>query len=162
MAGSHGLRAERDSLPRSARGFKGARRSAPLLNEEARLPKKHVTSDKAPRPIGPYSQGVIAGGFLYLSGQIPIDPSTNELVGGDIQTQTRRVLDNLLGILKDAHLGAEDVVKTTVYLADINEFSGMNEVYARYFGKESPARSTIQAAALPRGVKVEIDLIAVF
>jgi 2-iminobutanoate/2-iminopropanoate deaminase len=133
-----------------------------LLNEEARLPKKHVTSDKAPRPIGPYSQGVIAGGFLYLSGQIPIDPSTNELVGGDIQTQTRRVLDNLLGILKDAHLGAEDVVKTTVYLADINEFSGMNEVYARYFGKESPARSTIQAAALPRGVKVEIDLIAVF
>jgi 2-iminobutanoate/2-iminopropanoate deaminase len=126
------------------------------------LPKKHVTSDKAPRPIGPYSQGVIAGGFLYLSGQISIDPATNELVGGDIQTQTRRVLDNLLGILKDAHLGAEDVVKTTVYLADINEFGGMNEVYGRYFGKEPPARSTIQAAALPRGVKVEIDLIAVF
>jgi 2-iminobutanoate/2-iminopropanoate deaminase len=162
MAGSHGLRAERDSLPRSARGFKGARRGAPMLDEEARLPKKHVTSDKAPRPIGPYSQGVIAGGFLYLSGQIPIDPATSELVGGDIQTQTRRVLDNLLGILKDAHLGAEDVVKTTVYLADINEFGGMNEVYAKYFGKEPPARSTIQAAALPRGVKIEIDLIAVF
>jgi 2-iminobutanoate/2-iminopropanoate deaminase len=130
--------------------------------QEARLPKKHVTSDNAPRPIGPYSQGVIAGGFLYLSGQIPIDPATNEPVGGDIQTQTRRVLDNLLGILKDAHLGAEDVVKTTVYLADINEFGGMNEVYGRYFTKDPPARSTIQAAALPRGVKVEIDLIAVF
>jgi 2-iminobutanoate/2-iminopropanoate deaminase len=126
------------------------------------LPKKHVTTDKAPRPIGPYSQGVIAGGFLYVSGQIPIDPATNELVGGDIQTQTRRVLDNLVGILKDAHLGPEDVVKTTVFLTDFNEFAGMNEVYARYFGKEPPARSTIQAAALPRGVKIEIDLIAVF
>jgi 2-iminobutanoate/2-iminopropanoate deaminase len=126
------------------------------------LPKKHVTTDKAPRPIGPYSQGVIAGGFLYVSGQIPIDPATNELVGGDIQTQTRRVLDNLVGILKDAHLGPEDVVKTTVFLTDLNEFAGMNEVYARYFGKEPPARSTIQAAALPRGVRIEIDLIAVF
>jgi 2-iminobutanoate/2-iminopropanoate deaminase len=126
------------------------------------LPKKHVTTDKAPRPIGPYSQGVIAGGFLYVSGQIPIDPATNELVGGDIQTQTRRVLDNLVGILKEAHLAPEDVVKTTVYLADFGEFAGMNEVYAKYFGKEPPARSTIQAAALPRGVKVEIDLVAVF
>jgi 2-iminobutanoate/2-iminopropanoate deaminase len=126
------------------------------------LPKKHVTTDKAPRPIGPYSQGVIAGGFLFVSGQIPIDPATNELVGGDIQTQTRRVLDNLVGILKDAHLGPEDVVKTTVFLTDLGEFAGMNEVYARYFGKEPPARSTIQAAALPRGVKVEMDLIAVF
>ncbi|HEY3119613.1 MAG TPA: Rid family hydrolase, partial [Vicinamibacteria bacterium] len=86
----------------------------------------------------------------------------NELVGGDIQTQTRRVLDNLVGILKDAHLGPEDVVKTTVFLTDLGEFAGMNEVYARYFGKEPPARSTIQAAALPRGVKVEMDLIAVF
>jgi len=126
------------------------------------LPKKHVTTDKAPQPIGPYSQGVIAGGFLFVSGQIPIDPATNELVGGDIQTQTRRVLDNLVGILKDAHLGPEDVVKTTVFLTDLNEFAGMNEVYARYFGKEPPARSTIQAAALPRGVKIEMDLIAVF
>ena len=126
------------------------------------MPKKHVTTDKAPQPIGPYSQGVIAGGFLFVSGQIPIDPATNELVGGDIQTQTRRVLDNLVGILKDAHLGPEDVVKTTVFLTDLNEFAGMNEVYARYFGKEPPARSTIQAAALPRGVKIEMDLIAVF
>jgi len=126
------------------------------------LPKKHVTTDKAPRPIGPYSQGVIAGGFLFVSGQIPIDPATNELVGGDIQTQTRRVLDNLVGILKDAHLGPEDVVKTTVFLTDLGEFAGMNEVYARYFGKEPPARSTIQAAALPRGVTVEMDLLAVF
>ena len=126
------------------------------------MPKKHVTTDKAPRPIGPYSQGVIAGGFLFVSGQIPIDPATNELVGGDIQTQTRRVLDNLVGILKDAHLGPEDVVKTTVFLTDLGEFAGMNEVYARYFGKEPPARSTIQAAALPRGVKVEMDLVAVF
>jgi len=126
------------------------------------LPKKHVQTENAPRPIGPYSQGVIAGGLLFLSGQIPVDPVTNEVVAGDIQAQTERVLQNLLAVLKEAKLGPEHVVKTTVYLRDMADFSRMNEVYARYRGKEPPARSTIQAAALPKNVSVEIDVIAAF
>jgi 2-iminobutanoate/2-iminopropanoate deaminase len=126
------------------------------------LPKKHVQTENAPRPIGPYSQGVIAGGLLFLSGQIPVDPVTNEVVSGDIQTQTERVLQNLLAVLKEAKLGPEHVVKTTVYLKDMADFPRMNEVYARYLGKEPPARSTIQAAALPKNVSVEIDVIAAF
>jgi len=126
------------------------------------LPKKHVQTENAPRPIGPYSQGVIAGGLLFLSGQIPVDPVTNEIVAGDIQAQTERVLQNLLAVLKEAKLGPEHVVKTTVYLKDMADFPRMNEVYARYLGKEPPARSTIQAAALPKNVSVEIDLIAAF
>lgn len=126
------------------------------------MPKKHVQTENAPRPIGPYSQGVIAGGLLFLSGQIPVDPVTNEIVAGDIQAQTERVLQNLLAVLKEAKLGPEHVVKTTVYLKDMADFPRMNEVYARYLGKEPPARSTIQAAALPKNVSVEIDLIAAF
>ena len=126
------------------------------------MPKKHVQTENAPRPIGPYSQGVIAGGLLFLSGQIPVDPVTNEVVVGDIQAQTERVLQNLLAVLKEAKLGPEHVVKTTVYLRDMADFSRMNEVYARYLGKEPPARSTIQAAALPKNVSVEIDVIAAF
>jgi 2-iminobutanoate/2-iminopropanoate deaminase len=126
------------------------------------LPKKHVSTSQAPKPIGPYSQGVIAGGLLFVSGQIPIDPATNEMVGGDIEAQTEQVLKNLLAILKEASLGPENVVKTTVFLKDLADFPRMNEVYARYLGKEPPARSTIQAAALPKGVAVEIDLIAAF
>jgi len=126
------------------------------------LPKKHVLSQSAPKPIGPYSQGVIAGGLLFLSGQIPLDPATNQLVEGDIEAQTEQVLKNLLAVLKEAKMGADNVVKTTVYLADMAEFARMNEVYGRYFAKDPPARSTIQAAALPRGVKVEIDVIAAF
>lgn len=126
------------------------------------MPKKHVATEHAPRPIGPYSQAVIAGGFLFASGQIPLDPATNQLLGGDIEAQTERVLENLLAVLREAKMGPEHVVKTTVYLADLAEFPRMNAVYARYLGKEPPARSTIQAAGLPRGVKVEIDLIAAF
>jgi 2-iminobutanoate/2-iminopropanoate deaminase len=125
------------------------------------LPKKHVQSQSAPKPIGPYSQGVIAGGLLFLSGQIPMDAS-NQLVGGDIEAQTEQVLKNVLAILKEAKMGADNVVKTTVFLSDMADFPRMNEVYGRYFAKEPPARSTIQAAALPRGVKVEIDVIAAF
>ena len=124
--------------------------------------RKHVTSADAPKPIGPYSQGVIAGGFMFVSGQIPIDPATNELVDGDIEAQTEQVLKNLMAVLKEAKMGPENVVKTTVFLADLADFAKMNEVYARYLGKEPPARSTIQAAGLPRGVKVEIDVIAAF
>ncbi len=126
------------------------------------LSKKRIETKNAPRPIGPYSQAVIAGSLLFASGQIPIDPDTSELVTGSIEVQTERVFKNLMAVLKDAKLGAENVVKTTVYLTDLGDFSGMNTVYERYLGKEAPARSTIQAAALPRGVKVEIDLVAAF
>jgi 2-iminobutanoate/2-iminopropanoate deaminase len=126
------------------------------------MPKKHVFTSLAPKPIGPYSQGVISGGFLFISGQIAIDPKTGELVEGDISAQTEQVLKNLMAVLKEAKIGADNVVKATVYLSDMKDFGGMNDVYARYFGKEPPARSTIQAAALPRDVRVEIDLIAAF
>ena len=126
------------------------------------MPKKHVFTPQAPKPIGPYSQGVISGGLLFLSGQIPIDPQTGAVVDGDISAQTDQVLKNLMAVLKEAKIGPESVVKATVYLADMQDFAGMNEVYARYFGKEPPARTTIQAAALPRAVKIEVDLIAAF
>ena len=126
------------------------------------MPKKHVTTSKAPKPIGPYSQAIIAGGLMFVSGQIPIDPATGELVDGDIEAQTEQALKNVVAILKEAKMGPENVVKTTVFMRDLAEFARMNEVYARYLGKEPPARSTIQAAALPRGVKIEIDAIAVF
>jgi 2-iminobutanoate/2-iminopropanoate deaminase len=126
------------------------------------LPKKHVVSTQAPKPIGPYSQGVISGGFLFASGQIPLDPETMEIVPGDIVAQTERVMQNLVAVLKEAQMGVENVVKTTVYLTDMADFPRMNEVYARYLGKEPPARTTIQAAALPRGVRVEIDVVAAY
>jgi 2-iminobutanoate/2-iminopropanoate deaminase len=124
--------------------------------------KKRIETTKAPKPVGPYSQAVAAGNLLFASGQIPLDPDTNELVDGDIEVQTERVLMNLMEVLKEAKLTATNVVKTTVYLTDLADFGKMNAVYERYLGKEPPARSTIQAAGLPKGVKVEIDLIAVF
>ena len=124
--------------------------------------RKHVSTSDAPTPIGPYSQGVIAGGLLFVSGQIAIDPATNQLVSGDIEAQTEQVMSNLLAVLKAAKMGADNVVKTTVYLTDLADFPRMNEVYARFLGKAPPARSTIQAAGLPKGVKVEIDVIAAF
>jgi 2-iminobutanoate/2-iminopropanoate deaminase len=124
--------------------------------------RKPITSADAPRPIGPYSQGVVAGGFMFVSGQIPIDPRTNELVEGGIEVQTEQVLKNLMAVLREAKMGPENVVKTTVFLSDLSDFAKMNEVYARYLGKEPPARSTVQAAGLPRGVRVEIDVIAAY
>jgi len=126
------------------------------------LPKKHVASSQAPKPIGPYSQGVISGGLLFVSGQVALDPETGELVQGDVEVQVDRVLKNIMAILKEAKMGAEHVVKATVYLADLADFPKMNEVYSRYLGKEPPARSTIQVAALPKGARVEIDVIAAF
>jgi 2-iminobutanoate/2-iminopropanoate deaminase len=126
------------------------------------LPKKHVESSQAPKPIGPYSQGVISGGLLFVSGQVPLDPETGELVKGDIEVQVERVLKNIMAILKEAKMGPEHVVKATVFLADLADFAKMNEVYGRYLGKEPPARSTIQVAALPKGARVEIDVIAAF
>jgi len=126
------------------------------------LPKKHVATKHAPTPIGPYSQGVIAGGLLFVSGQIPIDPATDKLVEGDIKVQTEQVLKNILAVLKEAKMGPENMVKATVYLADMADFPQVNEVYGKYMGKEPPARSTIQAAALPKGARIEIDVIAAF
>lgn len=126
------------------------------------MPKKVITTSEAPKPIGPYVQGVAAGGLMWVSGQIPLDPATGELIQGGIEEQTEQVLKNLLAVLKEAKMGPENVVKTTVFLADLADFARMNEVYARYLGKEPPARSTVQAAGLPRGVKVEIDVVAAY
>jgi 2-iminobutanoate/2-iminopropanoate deaminase len=126
------------------------------------LPKKHVATRHAPTPIGPYSQGVIAGGLLFVSGQIPIDPATDKLVEGDIKVQTEQVLKNILAVLKEAKMGPENVVKASVFLADLADFPQMNEVYGKFLGKEPPARSTIQAAGLPKGARIEIDVIAAF
>jgi 2-iminobutanoate/2-iminopropanoate deaminase len=126
------------------------------------MPKKHITSPDAPKPIGPYSQGVISGGLLFASGQIALDPATGQLIEGDVAAQTERVIKNLLAILKEAKMGPENVVKTTVFLASMADFAKMNEVYERFLGKEPPARSTIQAGGLPKGAKVEIDMIAAF
>src|SRR5262245_33591640 len=105
------------------------------------MPKKHIETQEAPKPIGPYSQAVISGGLLFCSGQIALDPATGELIGGDVAAQTERALQNLLAVLREAKMGPENVVKTTVFLADMADFAKMNEVYARYLGKEPPARS---------------------
>jgi len=122
--------------------------------------RKAVATTNAPAAIGPYSQAVIAGGFLFVSGQIPLDPTTGSLVSGSIADETRRVFENLKAILEAAGAGFGNVVKTTVYLADMADFAAMNDVYASYFQDPAPARATVQAAALPKGVRVEIDLIA--
>jgi len=126
------------------------------------LPKKTIVAAQAPKPIGPYSQAVIAGGLLFASGQIALDPDTGAVVSGDVAAQTDRVMKNLMAVLREAKMGPENVVKTTVYLADMVDFPRMNEVYGRYLKDDPPARSTIQAAALPLGVKVEIDLVAAY
>ena len=121
-----------------------------------------VQTDKAPAAIGPYSQGIIANGFVFTAGQIPLDPATMQLVGGDdIAAQTERVMENLSAILTQAGASLSTVVKTTVYLKDMDEFAAMNEVYGRHFGSHRPARSTVQAAKLPKDVRVEIDAVAV-
>jgi len=120
-----------------------------------------VHTDNAPAAIGPYSQGVIANGFLFTAGQIALDPATGQVVEGDVVAQAERVLRNLEAILKQAGATWADVVKTTVFLQDMADFPRVNEVYARAFGEARPARSTVQVAGLPRGVLVEIEAIAV-
>ena len=120
-----------------------------------------VSTPDAPKAIGPYSQAIKAGGWLFVSGQIPIDPATGALVTGSIADQTHRVLQNLGAILRAGGASFDQVVKTTVYLTDMADFAAMNEVYATYFPQPAPARATIQAARLPRDVRVEIDLVAV-
>lgn len=119
-----------------------------------------VHTPKAPAAIGPYSQGIIANGFLFTAGQIPIDPATGDTIDGDIVAQTERVMKNLEAILATAGASWKDVVKTTVYLLDLSDFPRMNDVYARAMGEARPARSTVQVSALPRAVMVEIDLVA--
>jgi len=122
--------------------------------------REAVATDRAPKAIGPYSQAIRAGSLLFCSGQIPLDPATGSLVDGDIAAQTRQVFANITAILQAAGTSLDRVVKTTVFLADMNDFAAMNEVYATYFSSPAPARSTIQAARLPRDARVEIDVIA--
>jgi 2-iminobutanoate/2-iminopropanoate deaminase len=119
-----------------------------------------VATDRGPKAIGPYSQAIRANGFVFLSGQIPLDPKTQEVVEGDASVQTERVLENLKGVVEAAGSSIQRVVKTTVFLADMNDFAAMNEVYARYFVTHPPARSTVEVSRLPKNVRVEIDLIA--
>ncbi|MCA1614175.1 MAG: RidA family protein [Acidobacteria bacterium] len=123
--------------------------------------KQSVSTELAPRAIGPYSQAVAVGDYVFTSGQIPTDPATGEFVAGGIAEQTEQVFRNLSEVLKAAGAGLGDVVKATVYLADMNDFAAMNEVYARALGENRPARSTVEAARLPRDARVEIDVIAV-
>jgi 2-iminobutanoate/2-iminopropanoate deaminase len=122
--------------------------------------KKIVSTDAAPKAIGPYSQAVVAHGFAFLSGQIALDPVTNQLIEGDVAAQTGRVLENLKAVLAACGSSLGAVVKTTVFLKDMGEFAQMNEVYGRYFKENPPARATVEAARLPRDVRVEIECIA--
>ena len=122
--------------------------------------KVQVQTEGAPAAIGPYSQAIRANGFVYVSGQIPIDPQTGEFVAGGVREQTEQVLKNLSAVLNAAGSGLEHVVKTTVFLADMKEFAAMNEVYAKFFAIEPPARATVAAAGLPRDARVEIEAVA--
>jgi 2-iminobutanoate/2-iminopropanoate deaminase len=119
-----------------------------------------IETPNAPRPIGPYSQAIRAGDFVFLSGQIPLDPTTGAVAEGDTAEQARRVLLNLMAVLEAAGSSLSKVVKTTIYLSDLNDFGAVNQVYGEYFGDAKPARSTVQVSRLPRDVRVEIDAIA--
>jgi 2-iminobutanoate/2-iminopropanoate deaminase len=123
--------------------------------------KKVIQTEKAPKAIGSYSQAIQAGNLLFLSGQIPIDPTTWELVKGDIQKQTRQILENIKGVLDSQKLGMEDVVKVTIFLRDIGNFHQVNEVYSTYFTSSPPARSTVEVGKLPRDADIEIEAIAI-
>ena len=125
------------------------------------MPLKKISTDKAPSAIGPYSQGIVANGFLYTAGQIPLDPVAGKIVEGGIIPQTERVMENLEEVLRAVGASWNDVVKTTVYLQDLAHFPTVNEVYGKWLGDARPARSTVQVSALPRGALVEIDAIAV-
>lgn len=122
--------------------------------------KKAISTSAAPAAIGPYSQAIVSNGFVFVSGQIPLDPASGQLVEGGIEVQTKRVIENLAAVLEAAGSSLADVVKTTVYLKDMGEFAAMNGVYAEYFTENAPARATVEAARLPRDVRVEIDCVA--
>jgi 2-iminobutanoate/2-iminopropanoate deaminase len=123
--------------------------------------KQPISTKSAPAAIGPYSQAIRAGGMVFLSGQIPLDPLTGQMVEGDITAQTDRVMKNLGAVLEAAGCTFDDVVRTTIFLVNLADFQAVNETYGRYFGSAPPARATVQVAALPRGAKVEIDAVAV-
>ena len=122
--------------------------------------KKIISTSDAPAAIGPYSQAVRSGNFIFCSGQIPLDPKSGEMVSDDIRAQTRRVLDNISGVLKSQGLSLGDVLKTTIFLTDLGNFQMVNEIYGSYFNNQPPARSTVQVSALPKGAKIEIEVIA--
>lgn len=124
--------------------------------------KQAFASDRAPKAIGPYSQAIRVGPLLFLSGQVPLDPATGQMVEGDVAAQTRRVMDNLSAVLQSAGLTFADVARTTIFLADMNDFVKVNEVYGSYFSEPYPARATVQVARLPKDARVEIDAIAAF
>ena len=123
--------------------------------------KKIINTSNAPAPIGPYSQAVLVNGMLFASGQIAIDPSTGELVTGDIKSETKRVMENIRALLQAAGLGMHNIVKTSIFLSDMNNFAQVNEVYGSYFSDNFPARETVQVSRLPKDVNVEISVIAV-
>jgi 2-iminobutanoate/2-iminopropanoate deaminase len=125
------------------------------------MQKQIIETMSAPRPVGPYSQAVMVGEMLFCSGQIAINPETNEVLQADVSTQARRVMDNLKAVVEASGLSLENIVKTTIFLTDMNDFAAVNEVYKNYFARKFPARSTIQVAGLPKGVKVEVEAIAV-
>ena len=122
--------------------------------------KKIVSTGDAPAAIGPYSQGIRSGSLLFCAGQIPLDPKTGQIVSGDVAEQTRRVLENVAAILKAAHLGFDHVVKTTIFLTSMDDFQTVNEIYGTYFRENPPARSTVAVSALPKGARIEIEVIA--
>ena len=122
--------------------------------------KKVLSTPNAPKAIGPYSQAILSNGFLFLSGQIPLDPESGQVVSPEIGPQTERVLDNIKAVLEGAGTSLDHVVKTTIFLADLADFAKVNEIYARYFPANPPARSTVQVARLPRDVRIEIEVIA--
>lgn len=121
--------------------------------------KEIILTKEAPAPIGPYSQAVKAGGFLFCSGQIPLDPATNQVVAGDVQAQTKQVMENIRGVLKAAGADFKHVVKTTIFLKSMGDFPLVNEIYGSYFSSEPPARSTVEVARLPKDVSVEVEVL---
>ena len=134
---------------------------AKIIKERmSKMIKEVVFTSKAPLVVGPYSQAVICNNFMYLSGQIPVDPKTGELVVGDINVQTSRVLDNIEAVLGEKGLTLNSVIKTTIFLTDLNDYTTVNNIYGTYFKEAPPARSCVQVSALPRGVNIEIECIA--
>lgn len=128
--------------------------------KDNKMSKKTISTSKAPQAIGPYSQAIQAGSFIFISGQIPIDPVSGELLSGDINSQTKRVLDNIKGVLEAIGSSLDSVVKTTIYLRNLGDFNSVNEVYGSYFKKEPPARATVEVSRLPKEAGVEIEAVA--